>query len=137
MKPPLVGVGNLLRQQHTKIAHFLVATFGLDSCFLSYALVRFIFELLLDRSCLCRSCLCRSRLLGVGLLGGSRLRLLGHPGWFGLAWRCGTCCTAAAYCCRLDVEVVALLKCCEALLDRVYFGVFLDCDLAGVDLRGC
>jgi hypothetical protein len=133
MRPPLVGVRNLLRRQPTKIAHFLVATFGLDSCLLSHVLVRFVLELLLDRSCLCRS-----RLLGGRLLGGSRLRLLGHPGWFGLAWSCGTCCTtSAAYCRRLDVEVVALLKRCEALLDRVYFGVFLGCDLAGVDLRGC
>jgi hypothetical protein len=130
MKPPLVGFRNLLGRQHTKIAHFLVATFGLDSCFRTHALVRFVLELLLDCSCLCRS-----RLLGGGLLGGSRLRLLGHPGWFGLAWSCGTCCTTAAHCRRLDVEVVALLKCCEALLDCVYFGVFLGCNLAGVDLR--
>src|SRR5271154_6266980 len=62
------------RRQHTKIAHFLVATLGLDSCFLSHALVRFVLELLLDRSRLCRSCL-----LGGSLLGGSRLCLLGHP----------------------------------------------------------
>jgi hypothetical protein len=133
MKSPLVGFRNLLRRQHTQTVHFLVATFGLDSCFLPHALVRFVLELLLDCSCLCRN-----HLLGGGLLlDGSRLRLLGHPGWFGLAWSCGTCCTAAAHCCRLDVEVIALLKCCEALLDRVYFGIFLGCDLASVDLRGC
>jgi hypothetical protein len=87
--------------------------------------------LLLDRSRLCRSCL-----LGGRLLGGSRLRLLGHPGWFGLAGSCGTCYAAATDCRRLDVEVVALLERSEALLDRVYFGVFLGCDLADIDLRG-
>jgi hypothetical protein len=87
--------------------------------------------LLLDRNRLGRSCL-----LGGGLLGGGCLRLLGHPGWFGLAWSCGTGCAAATDCSRLDVEVVALLERGEALLNCVCFGVFLGCDLADVDLRG-
>ena len=87
--------------------------------------------MLLDRSRLCRSCL-----LGGRLLGRSRLRLLGHPGCFGLAWSCGTRRAATTDCRRLDVEVVALLERGEALLDRVWFGAFLGCDLTDVDLRG-